>query len=151
MLLSAEDRLAYWGYRHLNISCRDINDEEEPDLVGLERILYSVGFLAVTNLQGISAFDEEPVADEEEEAEVEYEPADSSLNPFDYEPADEDESITAVYPQLDDDFGMLIACADEEAAASGDWDFAEEEADENDSCEQPTYLVLEAALLKKAA
>ena len=89
MLISAEERVAYWGYRNMNFSCRDINDDEEPDILGLERILYGVGFLAVTDLRGISAWDEDTPAEEEEE-ETEYEAVDSELNPFDYEASDED-------------------------------------------------------------
>lgn len=62
MLLNTEERLAYWGHKHMNVSCRDINDEEEPDMIGLERILYGVGFLAITSLAGIRAFDDEAPA-----------------------------------------------------------------------------------------
>jgi hypothetical protein len=150
MLISAEDRVAYWGYRHMNISCRDINDEEEPDLVGLERILYGVGFLAVTNLQGISAWDEEPAAaEEEEEVEVDYEAVDSAFNPFDYEVV-EDEIITPMYPSLEEGVDPFAALFDDTPSTADEDGFLAGEDDSEDMDEQPAYLVLESEL-KKAA
>ncbi len=146
MLLSAEERVAYWGHRYMNISCRDINDDEEPDLVGLERILYSIGFLAVTELKGISAWDEDTPSEEEEE--TEYEAVDSELNPFDYEAADED-AITPTYPVMEEDqFAEVFG----EDIASPDEDIPEFEDNPPEEDEQPdNIVVLEMAVLKPAA
>jgi len=63
MILDTEERLAYYGHKHMNISCRDINDDDEPDIEGLERILYGVGFLAITELTAVKAYDETTFTD----------------------------------------------------------------------------------------
>lgn len=149
MLIGAEERIAYWGYTHLNISCRDINDEEELDPIGLERILYGVGFLAITNMTGINPIEEEDFAEEEEEEEIfDYEDIDSQANPFDYTPNIEEDEISHSYPVLDKTFVSLID-SDDEAASEDSHDFSEEPVDVNDN-EQPTCLVLESEV-KKAA
>ena len=121
MLINAEERVAYWGNKHLNVSCRDINDEEEPDLVGLERILYGVGFLAITGLRGISAWDEDAPAEEEEVDET-YEIVDSQFNPFFYETAEED-SVAPMYSALGEDpFAEFIAGISDSGDESSDFE-----------------------------
>jgi hypothetical protein len=95
MIIDAEERMLYWGYTHMNIACRDINDDEEPDMVGLERILYDVGCLAVTKLSGLEAYDDE-LSDESENdtgndyESLDYESVEIENNPFEYESNDDD-------------------------------------------------------------
>lgn len=80
MLLNPEERMTYWGYSPMNVACRDINDDEEPDLTGLERILYGVGFLAITSLSGITAFDDEVFSSVYDSAEPENESEDTGYS-----------------------------------------------------------------------
>ncbi len=94
MIIDAEERMLYWGYTHMNIACRDINDAEEPDMVGLERILYDVGCLAITKLSGLEAYDDE-LSDEVEDDTgndyeiMDYETVETENNPFEYESNDD--------------------------------------------------------------
>ena len=156
MLISAEERVAYWGYRHENISCRDINDDEDVDLVGLERILYGVGFLAVTDMRGVSTYDDEPEAffgdepGDECYSSEEYEAVDSGLDPFEYEAPDTDE-IQPAYPSIEEGVDPFADFFSSESHQSPEEEDIFEDAGAEGEYEQPDNVVLERAVLRPAA
>lgn len=93
MLIDAEERTLYWGYRHMNVASRDINDEEEVDLAGLERILYDV--LDAVKITAVKPYDTEFADEPDSETEndynaVDYEAVDIEFNPFEYEAEESD-------------------------------------------------------------
>ena len=147
MLLNAEDRIAYWGNKHMNVAVRDVDDDSETDMPGLERVLYSVEFLGVTDIVGVRPYEE--LADDlpaEEDAE-EYEDVDSQTNPFDYEAADDE--IQPAYPLLEegeDPFAQLFSGEDDSGESPESPELEEEAGDAN-----PKSPVIKLDELKKAS
>jgi len=161
MLLNPEERLAYWGYKHMNVACRDINEDDEPDMTGLERILYGVGFLAVTGLTGIRAFDDDScpddeVADEEGESGAGYasysDSAESELAEYVRGNNDNDKAHeTKTYPIEHEAEEIVLDETHEEESEIEEAAESEEPQFDAESIEPSPVLVLEYMILDNFA
>ncbi|MBN2111577.1 hypothetical protein JW707_00605 [Candidatus Woesearchaeota archaeon] len=150
MLLNAEDRAVYWGYMHMNVACRDVNNDDEADITGLERILYDVGFLAITKFVKVKPYepqedgvseDNEERKDEEQET-LDYEPVDEQLDPFNYSLPEENDILLQGYSieisETESGSGKAEMPADEEDEPSEESGKDEEPDDEEeDDAEEP--------------
>ena len=144
MFLDIEEWKQYVGYKHLNVvalGTRDPDDMEDPDLAGLERILYDVGLSGVTHFYGINPYcvsseAAEEAADDSEENEWDYETVSPEHNPFeaDYD-ALEDEFEHMTKYMLPEDEGMVFVDFSHDDTIEGPEDFDYEDADEQEPAE----------------